>query len=261
MQTIARPSIQSLFLEMRYNGKPTATGTGFVYSIGSEHFLVTNRHNVTGLHQETNQQLSPTKPTPNEVMVLHNRKNSLGKWLQRVEPIRDANEVPLWTEHPMYGAKVDCVALRLTQLDDVDLFPYNEYDASPNIAIGPADAVSVVGFPFGIKAGGACAVWATGFVASEPSLDYLDLPLMLIDCRGRPGQSGSPVIAYRNGGSLSLEGGDTAIYSGPVTRSIGIYSGRVNDQSDLGLVWKMEAVRDIVRAAMGNLGSSVFYTE
>lgn len=261
MQTIqiAKPSIQSLFLQMQYNGKPTAIGTGFVYSIANEHFLVTNRHNVTGLHQETNKPLSQTKPAPNEVMIRHHQKGRLGNWLERVEPIRDANEVPLWTEHPVHGAKVDCVALRLTQLDDVDLYPYNDF--GPNISIGPADAVSVVGFPFGIMAGGAFAVWATGFVASEPSLDYLNLPLMLIDCRGRPGQSGSPVIAFRNGGSVSLGGGNVATYSAPVTKLLGIYSGRVNEESDLGMVWKVEAVLDIVGAAIWNLSRTVFCTD
>jgi hypothetical protein len=193
--------------------------------------------------------LDPTAPTPNEISIVHNRKGKLGEWFQTVEPIRDHNDDPIWFEHPVYGNKVDCVALRLTQLDDVELFPYNEYETAPKMRLGPADTVSVIGFPFGIMAGGACAVWATGFVASEPEIDLRDLPLMLIDCRGRPGQSGSPVIAYRTAGSVALEDGSSAMFSGPVANAIGIYSGRVNDQSDLGLVWKMSAVREIVLSA------------
>jgi hypothetical protein len=40
--------------------------------------------------------------------------------------------------------------------------------------------------------------------------------------------------------------GSTAFFDGPVTNLLGVYSGRVNEQSDLGLVWKVQAVRDIL---------------
>jgi hypothetical protein len=113
------------------------------------------------------------------------------------------------------------------------------------IHVGPAEAVSVVGFPFGIQGGGSLAVWASGFVASEPDIDYGDLPVFLIDCRSRPGQSGSAVIAHRSGGAVTMADGSTGVFGGPVTRFLGIYSGRVNDQSDLGIVWKASAIREI----------------
>jgi hypothetical protein len=89
-------------------------------------------------------------------------------------------------------------------------------------------------------------VWATGFVASEPAVNYNDLPVFLIDCRSRPGQSGSAVIAYRSGGMVALEDGSSAVYNGPVTRFLGVYSGRVNEQSDLGFVWKAQALSELV---------------
>jgi len=37
-------------------------------------------------------------------------------------------------------------------------------------------------------------------------------------------------------------------FGGPVTNLLGVYSGRVNEQSDLGRVWKVQAVRDILAA-------------
>lgn len=183
---------------------------------------------------------------PNEIQILHNKKGHLGAWHGRIEKLLDVNDTPLWYEHPVHKEKMDCVALRLTALDDVDVYPYNEYDSAPSMMIGPADYVSVVGFPFGLMAGGACAIWATGFIASEPTFDLGDLPLLLIDCRGRPGQSGSPVIAYRSGGAVAMADGGTSMFAGPVTFPIGIYSGRINDQSDLGMVWKMQAIRELV---------------
>jgi hypothetical protein len=93
------------------------------------------------------------------------------------------------------GPRADLVALPLQNLVDVDLHPYDPENVA-DIRVGPADVVSVIGFPFGIAAGGAFGVWATGFLAAEPDVNFNDLPIQLIDCRSREGQSGSPVIAY-----------------------------------------------------------------
>ena len=152
---------------------------------------------------------------------------------------------PRWSEHPKHGEKVDVVALALTNTTDVQLYPH-DLPGGPKVRVGPAEPVSVVGFPFGIQAGGSLAVWATGFLASEPDIDFRDLPLMLIDCRTREGQSGSAVIAYRAGGAVSMEDGSTAIMGGPVQRFLGCYSGRINKESDLGMVWKASAVQAVV---------------
>ena len=216
MNQIAKPSLQSLFLQLQFNGNAIATGTGFVYSKGLNHYLITNRHNVTGRHQETGKPLSTMAAIPNELMIIQNRKGKLGEWHGKTEKLLGDQDFPLWFEHPVHREKMDCVALRLTQLDDVEIYSYNEYDSSPRLQLGPADYVSVVGFPFGLMAGGACAIWATGFIASEPAFNLGDLPLMLIDCRGRPGQSGSPVIAYRSGGMVAMEDGSTAALMAPL---------------------------------------------
>jgi len=39
-----------------------------------------------------------------------------------------------------------------------------------------------------------------------------------------------------------------AIFAGPVTKFFGVYSGRINDQSDIGVVWKATTVTDILGA-------------
>jgi hypothetical protein len=104
-----------------------------------------------------------------------------------------------------------------------------------------------------MTAGGALGVWATGFVASEPDVDFDDLPIFLVDCRTREGQSGSPVIVYGNGGMFPMQDGSTAVM-GEVIRFLGIYSGRIRDasepgtspSSDLGIVWKAHALRELV---------------
>jgi hypothetical protein len=97
-----------------------------------------------------------------------------------------------------------------------------------------------------LAGGGSLAIWATGFMATEPEIDYNNQPTFLIDCSARPGQSGSAVIAHRNGGMVAIEGGGTAAFSGAVTRFLGIYSGRINEQSDLGIVWKASSIKELV---------------
>lgn len=232
---------------MRFNGQPLSTGTGFISISAKSPVLITNRHNVTGRHQDDNKPMSSTAGIPNEVAIFHNTKGQLGAWQRKIEPLYQGDGIPLWVEHPLLGSKADFVALPLTQLVGVELYPYDLEDLGPDIMIAPAEAISVIGFPFGITAGGLFPVWATGFIASEPMVDFNNLPIQLIDCRSRQGQSGSPVIAYRSGGMIPMSDGSTAGYSGPVSRLIGIYSGRINEKSDLGIVWKAKAILELIK--------------
>jgi hypothetical protein len=246
MTGIALPSVQSLLIQMRFSGQPLSTGTAFVVNGQHGPLLITNRHNVTGRRQDDDQPLSKTGGIPNEIQILHNVSGKLGYWFGVVEPILDANDSPLWKEHPVHGRNVDFVALPLTNINNVQIYPYDLNNTGPDIFVGPSDSVSVVGFPFGIQAGGSLAVWATGFMASEPDIDFSNLPIFLIDCRSRQGQSGSAVIAHRSGGGVAMRNGGTAIFSGPVTKFLGIYSGRINAESDLGIVWKASAIKELV---------------
>ncbi len=243
---IAKPSVQSLLLQMSFSGQPIATGTGFVVESKVGPLLITNRHNVTGRHQETGQPLSKSGGIPNEIQIVHNVKGNLGSWATKMEPLLTASDSPLWKEHPRLGPKADFVALPLKNTVDVDLYPYDLSNTGPDLAVGPAEVCSVVGFPFGLQAGGSLAIWATGFIASELDVDLNNLPIFLIDCRSRQGQSGSAVIAHRNGGSFGMKDGSTAIFTGPVTKFLGIYSGRVTEESDLGIVWKAFAISELV---------------
>ena len=90
--------------------------------------------------------------------------------------------------------------------------------------------------------------WLPSFLASEPEVDFNNLPVMLIDCRSRPGQSGSSVIAYRNGGGVPMMNGGETMFGRPVWKFMGIYSGRINAESDLGIVWKASALDELIRS-------------
>ena len=241
--------MQSLLIKMRFNGQELSTGTGFVADTAIGPVLVTNRHNVTGRRNDDGTLLSKTGAVPNEIVIVHNRvsaiKDAVGGWVEHVEPLFD-DEKPRWREHPWLGPKADFVALPLTQLENVRLLPYNFSLDGIQIPIAPAQPVSVIGFPFGITAGGSLGVWATGFIASEPEVNYNDLPILLIDCRTRQGQSGSPVIAFRSAGTVMNTDRGVGYSDLTMYRIIGIYSGRINDQSDIGIVWKASAIVELL---------------
>lgn len=233
---------------MYFNNTLLATGTGFTIETPSGYVLITNRHNFTGRNPYTGEVLSSHGGVPNSVEIFHNVKDKLGSWIpikQKLYNDPEAMQEPLWHEHPKLGEQADVVALSLQLNDSVICYPYS-LDEKNKIAISPADIVSVIGFPFGKTAGGCLAIWATGFMASEPNLQYEGMPKFLIDCRSRQGQSGSPVVAHRSGGAVALEGGSTAFFNNPITNLLGVYSGRINSESDLGVVWKTNVVAEIL---------------
>ena len=54
------------------------------------------------------------------------------------------------------------------------------------------------------------------------------------------------MIAYRSAGIVAEKIGTLTVHEEPVTRFLGIYSGRINKDSDIGVVWKAEAIRELV---------------
>ncbi|WP_434148770.1 trypsin-like peptidase domain-containing protein [Methylocaldum gracile subsp. desertum] len=241
---ISQPSFQSLYIEMQVLGNTIASGSSFVV-IGAAGmpFLITNRHNVTGRNQDSGELLSTTGAIPDTLVISHNSKSGLGEFVKVKEPLYNG-DTPRWIEHPTLGAKADVVALPVSESDGVALYPYKtRYET--HLDIEPAQMVSVVGFPFGMRTGPSFAVWATGFVASEPEINHNGLPVFLIDCRTRKGQSGSPVILYRNGGGIITHENSTSVIS-PVCQLLGIYSGRINPESDLGIVWKSYVIAELI---------------
>ncbi len=242
---IAEPSVKSLLIRVMSKGVQIASGTGFIVESSVGPVLMTNRHVVTGRHQDTGEPLDRNGRTPDVLNIIHNATKGLGVWIERAETLYGENNRK-WKEHPILGSKADFVALPITDLKEVQLYPYDPSDTGPKIFYGPAESVSVVGFPFGIQAGGSLAVWATGFVATDPDVNYNNLPIFLIDCRSRPGQSGSAVIAHRSGGAVAMEDGGTRVSGAHITRFLGIYSGRINEQSDLGIVWKAKALQELL---------------
>jgi hypothetical protein len=98
-------------------------------------------------------------------------------------------------------------------------------------------------------------VWATGFLAQELSLVTPDNPVFLIDCGTRSGQSGSAVIAYRAGTYRTRKEGrfQSTLSPTPIWEFLGVYASRVNKNSDLGKVWHVSAVEEVLAAAAADM--------
>lgn len=254
------PTAKSLYIEMYFDETLLSSGTAILVANNRESHcaLITNRHNVTGRNQDTGECLNKYAAVPNYI-VIHFHKNvesfeDIGKeWKEVKLPLYRDDGQPYWIEHPKLGERADIVALNLTWGDDIVKYPYyleSNLD-NVNLVISPAESVSVIGFPFGLSSHGKLPIWATGFMAQELSLITPENPVFLIDCRTRQGQSGSPVIAFRPSGYRHLKEGKviSTLSANKAWEFLGIYSGRVNSESDLGRVWHVSAIRELLTEA------------
>jgi hypothetical protein len=176
------------------------------------------------------------------------------EWVPVVLPLGDENFQPLWREHPGYGRLVDVVALPLAfdaQDEDVDLVFYPlETDYARLDLTGE---LYVIGYPLNVDPAmaGGLGIWMRGSIAWPPQLDWRGLPCMLLDCRTRKGQSGSPVIFWADA-TRTFVGPHQKVQKGPPSAPtwnlVGVYSGRIHDDSDIGIVWKRRALEEIIVA-------------
>jgi hypothetical protein len=82
-------------------------------------------------------------------------------------------------------------------------------------------------------------------------MDYEDRPVFLIDATTRGGMSGSPVV-------LRIYGDYATIGGKSWTRFLGVYSGRIHDQTEIGRVWRPSVIKEIlatVPSTDGKLGT------
>lgn len=253
---IELPSLKSLFIEMYFGEQLLSTGTAILGAVdkNSRCALITNRHNVTGRHQETGECLSKTLGTPDSIVIyFHRSEPNVGEWLKIKLPLYRDDGTPYWIEHPKLGASADVVALNIKWGSDVLCLPYYIEEDTDRIKmiVNPAETLSVIGFPFGVSTTGKLPVWVTGFLAQELSLVTAENPVFLIDCRSRQGQSGFPVIAYRVSNYRIINGDKVTTRISPqiAWEFLGIYSGRINPESDLGRVWHVSILKDLLVSA------------
>jgi hypothetical protein len=244
---IKMPSVRSLLLRLGVAGQDLSIATGFVALHAQKNYLVTNWHVVAGRRPDTGAPMASNGAVPDRITIMHNVAGHLGRWEPKRQPLYDPGGMPLWLEHPTLGRKVDVAVVPLESDESVAVYPYEPANPGQPILFCPSVVAAIVGFPFGITAGGCLGIWADGTIASEPGVDFQDLPCFLIDSRTRAGQSGSPVVLFRIGTFID-EDMEIKIGKGKgaAERFVGVYSGRINPESDLGFVWKTSALVEIL---------------
>jgi hypothetical protein len=226
----------------------TATGF-FLRSTAREHFLVTNWHVVTGVNPITGAHISPTAAEPDrlEFDVLGPQASS--PRVQQQVPLFDDEGRPIWLEHPRFGRNLDVVCIPIA-LTSGRVQALNTLNFDPIKTVVGLDAF-IIGYPLGIGPG-RLPIWKRASIASEPSVNVENLPLMYVDTATAAGMSGSPVILRTTNGDM--EDGTFRMSFNLMHKLLGVYSGRqpVGDSfaAQLGRVWKTEALLEVANSGV-----------
>lgn len=246
----------------------SSAATAIIIQRNHRRVLVTAGHVVTGQHAQTGQPIKHGgTPQYLAVRIPHESLWRAYVWIHL--PLRSAEGAPLWREHPQ-GREVDVVAVPIPErvafcdehgvaLHDSwatfesatairpELDWFIEHPLAP-ISLDVPDELSVVGFPFGITGGHGLAIWTRGNIATEMQFDHDGLPMFLLDARTRPGHSGAPVVFFSRSGLFPTGDGVAMGLGDHLLRFMGIYSGRAHEDSDLGRVFRTDAVLTTIDA-------------
>lgn len=246
-------SLTSILLEPCFNETRLGCATGFIIKSEEKYYLATNWHVVTGINPLTGKTIHSQGGLPNSLIIWHHVKSTQSNtidWFAIKVPLYITDEINLeekkWVEHPK-GKEVDVILLPLyptsktirigAEQTHLQIHNFDMKLASMDMIPVPAMPVSIIGFPLGRSAGGVLPIWVTGFIASEPFVDIYNLPLLYVNASGRSGLSGAPVVLRLSGGYATSDG-KFIMSGGYQTKFMGIYSGRICEDSDICRVWK-----------------------
>ncbi|MGP0585555.1 S1 family peptidase [Paenibacillus timonensis] len=236
-------SLTSVQLECYANGQSLGFATGFVIGYLESFYVITNWHVVTGRNADTNKLLDQQNAAiPDSIKIRHHSKHQFGEWIETEEELYDPEGEPRWLEHPS-GREIDVVAIPVTKNNDISLYPLDFNLINTDVVLRPAMLTSIIGFPLGLSSTG-WPIWKTGHIASDPMVDYDGRRMFLIDATTRSGMSGSPVILRISSGYSTADG--RHLIGGPmVTKFLGVYSGRIRSDVEVGRVWKPRVITEI----------------
>ncbi|MEC7769813.1 MAG: hypothetical protein VX798_01430 [Bacteroidota bacterium] len=231
--------------------------SGCLWTHKDNTYLITNWHNVTGKHPETDENIgsfSPNKFFIRLKYLIPKEEKGLNNVMEATREIDlyDENLKPNWIEHPK-GNQVDVVAIHLNlELKEGGILNHiNDQDYVKDWFPEVGNDCFIVGYPEGISGPWNTPIWKRGSVASLPLLDYDKKPVFLLDTIGNSGLSGSPVIG--NGNGIFEKDSTKTITNKTIIGSwqnfVGIYAGRLSSTgigSQLGRVWKSHLVDEIM---------------
>lgn len=242
-------SIIACYMRMYFGETQTPLAHGTCFFVMSEDgpVLITNRHNFTGRNNITGELLHKECSIPDHAVVTVYGPEEVHYHIDLVDHT-DPN-APAWTEHPTLGPKADVVAMPVKEMVNIIGEKNSVSLGNDWHRWGVGSDLYVIGYPYG-QVAVPFAVWSKGSIASEPDVDVAGRPVFLVDCRTRPGQSGSPVFAYFRRGEIVKHEGKEYAAKTPLSYFVGAYSGRLRSDSDLGLVWKRSCIEELVNHAI-----------
>lgn len=245
-----------IYIDIYFNETNLGCATGFEVQKGGCIYLITNWHVVSGRNFIDKTCVSNTGAIPNYLKIRYRKPVDTNPdelvCVEKDINLYDKDDNKLWYEHPTFGSDVDVVALKIEE--NSPIMTYKEcFKYESNYSLNVTEPVFVLGFPFGYilkQEENPYAIWTSGTVATDPVLNIninnKVVPAFLIDSKTRQGQSGSPVIYYSEMGWDAHYKGGYANWGLPFMQEIGIYSGRINKDSDLGYVWKWSVIKEII---------------
>jgi len=252
MITLDQFTLTAVPIEQYFNDTRLGQGTGFMWKVQEQYYLVTSWHVLSMCDFFTRANLRDDAGRPNILRTLFNMQTGSFDKQQWDIKIRDDNDKPLWLVHP--GRRVDVAVLPIPFRPKellIALYPLNVL-ANAKLRIEIGMEVFILGYPFEIKPP-AYPVWKRGSIASEPQLVRITTDYMLVDTASRPGMSGAPVIR-RSWTNHMIEPGFIATVDTPINKFIGVYSGRLPTdhpyEAQIGLVWADYLIDEIIA---GNL--------
>ncbi|WP_019061517.1 trypsin-like peptidase domain-containing protein [Streptomyces prunicolor] len=240
--------------------------TGFLIGIPGDFWLVTAWHVLSGRRSDNGAAMRADGLRPDYLRV-----RFAGEGDDGFQPVNRDFELydekfqvgPRWRSHS--ERRIDVAALHIGAVPEsvVEAFMPNTWptlrdlfapehraqqgsEVDVDIPLRITDRLFVLGFPFGHTGSWPFAVWTAAPVASEPLARWDQLPGFLLDSRTRPGQSGSPVVMHIRPGEPVVAGGDVFTHDESATALVGVYSGRLDPNADLGMVWTTDALFEIL---------------
>ena len=247
----AAQSICKLELFQTSPTRRNTIGTGFIWRYSDAVFLVTVLHNLTGKNVFTGEcDFTPQLIQAEVPMRMGKSGQGIGSYEFR--PVTDEGE-KRWGQ---VADNIDVAAIKLIQKGDWGyslMTCLNDYAFQENLFVEPGSDCIVAGYPESFQFTAKTPLFKRASIASQPELDYRDLPYFLVDTLGNKGMSGSPVYARHSGLLLTdppeeKNRGHIGVYE----RFLGIYSGREGHEGlgfQLGRVTKTHAVEQAVLLA------------
>jgi len=232
----------SVRLELTANDNTISWGTGFFVAKDGVQFLATNKHVLSGKNPITGDLMSPsTGAIPDRVYVYYHVHNEMGTtWYRKPYDLNMEGE-PVWVS-PFDDPETD-IAFLAAPYPEVNpvVTPLGRDSTLADIQEEAGMRVVILGFPESMTKKTFFPVWKTGYIATEPLVNYDEQALFLVDSYTAPGMSGSPVILVTNGG-YKTKAGVTVLTTVTQYKFLGIYSGRISKDSTLARVWKAETL-------------------